>query len=86
MPEAYRLVFTRSALGELNRLPNEDARRIMTRIQRLISEPRPPRCEKLRGADAYRIRQGDYRILYIINEADRLIEIYKIGHRREVYR
>lgn len=86
MPEAYRLVFTRSALRELNRLPNEDTRRIVTRIQRLISEPRPSGCQPLRGADAYRLRQGDYRILYTVNDAQRLIEIYRIGHRREVYR
>ena len=86
MPEAYRLVFTRSAQKELDRIPQDDARRIALRIQRLTSDPRPPGCEKLRGADAYRIRQGDYRVLYTVADTDRLIEIYRIGHRREVYR
>jgi mRNA interferase RelE/StbE len=48
--------------------------------------PRPPGSQKLFGEDAYRIRQGDYRILYTIDDEKRLVEVYKIGHRREVYR
>jgi mRNA interferase RelE/StbE len=52
----------------------------------LAHSPRPPGNEKLSGQDRYRIRQGDYRIVYAIDDEARIVEIVKIGHRREVYR
>ena len=58
----------------------------MNRIRRLGIEPRPARTEKLSGAEKYRLRQGDYRILYLIDDADRAVIVVKVGHRREVYR
>ena len=78
--------FKRSAENELRRLPKADLRRILKRIERLQAEPRPPGCEKLFGESIFRVRQGDYRILYLVDDGHRIIEIYKIGHRREVYR
>jgi len=86
MPEPYRLVFTKSARRELERLPEQEISRIVKRIHNLISDPRPVGCEKLSGTDFYRIRQGDYRVLYRIDDAERLVDILRIGHRREVYR
>ena len=86
MPEAYRLVFARSALRELRQLPREDLRRIVKRIERLRSEPRPSGSQKLAGTDLYRIRQGDYRVLYALDAQNRLVAIIKVGPRREVYR
>jgi len=86
MPAPYRVVFTRSARRELERLPKKEIERIAKRIHDLASDPRPVGCEKLSGTDFYRIRQGDYRVLYRIDDAERLVDILRLGHRREVYR
>jgi len=86
MPGPYRLVFTRSARRELERLPKGEIPRLTRRVQNLAGDPRPVGCEKLSGTDFYRIRQGDYRVLYRIDDAERLVDILRLGHRREVYR
>lgn len=86
MPAPYRVVVTRSARRELERLPKKEIERIAKRIHDLASDSRPLGCEKLSGTDFYRIRQGDYRVLYRIDDAERLVDILRIGHRREVYR
>ena len=86
MPASYSLRFKRSAENELRRLPKADLRRILQRIERLQAEPRPPGCEKLFGENVFRVRQGNCRILYLVDDEQRILEIYKIGHRREVYR
>ena len=84
---SYRGFFIKpSAAKEIEALPNKDRRRVVNRIRRLGVEPRPPRTEKLSGAGKYRLRQGDYRILYLIDDADRAVIVVKVGHRREVYR
>jgi mRNA interferase RelE/StbE len=57
-----------------------------TRIQRLASDPRPAGAEKLSGQDKYRLRQGNYRILFSVDDAALTVLIVEIGHRREVYR
>lgn len=60
---------------------------IVVKIQALASDPRPRGSEKLAGyADRYRIRQGNYRIVYLIDDEASLVTVYKIGHRRDVYR
>lgn len=86
MPEGYRLRLKRSAERELRSLPGADLKRIVKRISQLAGQPRPLGCEKLSGQPAYRIRQGDYRVLYTVDDKQRLVQIVKIGHRREVYR
>jgi len=69
------------------RLPNETLKRIVRRIQSLGEQPRPPGCKKLRGQeDVYRIRVGEYRILYRVRDAERRVIVLNIGHRRDVYR
>jgi mRNA interferase RelE/StbE len=84
---SYNLRIKRSAEKELHKLPAIDLRRIVDRIHELAQQPRAAGCEKLSGdIERYRIRQGDYRIVYGIDDAARLVEIVKIGHRREVYR
>jgi mRNA interferase RelE/StbE len=84
---SYSLRIKRSAEKELKKLPAGDLRRVVDRIHDLAQQPRPSGCEKLSGeAERYRVRQGDYRIVYGIDDAARLIEVVKIGHRREVYR
>ena len=55
-------------------------------MRELAQQPRPPGAEKLSGHDLYRVRQGNYRILYEIIDQDLIVMVIKIGHRREVYR
>jgi mRNA interferase RelE/StbE len=86
VPASYSLRIKRSAEKELRRIPKANLRRIVERMQRLAVEPRPPGCEKLFEENIYRVRQGDYRILYSVDDEKRVIEVIKIGHRREVYR
>lgn len=86
MTDSYDLVVKKSAERELRALPRQDLRRVTERLQGLSRNPRPPGCEKLSGHDQYRIRQGDYRIVYVIDDAAHVVTLVKIGHRREVYR
>lgn len=82
----YRISIRKSAAKELEAIPKKDLRRIVKRIGALGEEPRPSGSQKLSGGGAYRLRQGDYRIVYSIDDEEGLIDIVKIGHRREVYR
>ena len=83
----YRVTLKPSAGKELLRLPNKDCARITEKLKQLTEVALPPGVEKLSGyADRYRIRQGDYRILYRVDHAARQVFVVKIGHRREVYR
>ena len=83
---SYDLLIKRSAAKELEALPPKDRRRIATRIQTLANDPRPPGAEKLSGDDKYRVRQGDYRVLYQIDDQAKAVTVVKIGHRSDVYR
>ena len=83
---SYKLEIKRSAAKELGQLPPKDQRRIISRIQSLAHDPRPPGAEKLSGLERYRVRQGDYRILYEIEDVVVTVIVVKIGHRRDVYR
>ena len=83
---SYKLLIKPSAAKELEALPKKDRQRIVTKIHSLSVEPRPLGCEKLSGHDLYRVRQGNYRILYTVHDTDLLVVIITIGHRREVYR
>jgi mRNA interferase RelE/StbE len=84
--ESYRLEVKRSAAKEIADLPKAECPRIVAKIQLLAREPRPHGCEKLSGAEKYRIRQGDYRILYEIDDRTKSVTIVKVGNRKEVYR
>jgi len=84
--ESYRLEVKRSAAKEISDLTKAECQRVAAKIQLLASDPRPHGCEKLSGAEKYRIRQGDYRILYEIDDSTKLVIIVKVGDRKEVYR
>ena len=76
-----------SARRELESLPDEMLRRVDRIIASLATDPRPRGCVKLQGAaDLYRMRAGDYRVIYRIDDAIRVVEVTRIGHRRDVYR
>lgn len=83
---SYRLEVKRSAAKEIADLPKADCQRVVAKIQLLARDPRPHGCEKLSGTEKYRIRRGDYRILYEIDDSTKLVIIVKIGNRKEVYR
>jgi len=76
----------RSAARELEAVPLKDRRRIAARIALLAAEPRPVGCEKLSGEEKFRLRQGDYRILYEIVDQELVVTVVRVGHRRDVYR
>jgi len=75
-----------SAVKELEALQAKDRPRIVSKIQNLAVDPRPPGCEKLTGQDRFRLRQGDFRILFEVDDSLRTITVVKIGHRRDIYR
>lgn len=83
---SYSVSLKRSAEKELRALPRADVARLVKRIGALADNPRPHGAEKLSGGEQYRVRQGDYRIVYSIDDAAFRVEVVKIGHRREVYR
>jgi len=82
----YKITIKKSAARELEDIPQKDLRKIIKRIRSLARDPRPYGSQKLSGQERYRVRQGDYRIVYSIEDKDSLIDIVKIGHRREIYR
>ena len=81
---SYNLVITKSAAKELERVPGKDRRRVVERIGALAHNPGPPGCEKLSGEDKYRVRHGDYRILYEIVDDQLIVTVVRVGHRRDV--
>jgi mRNA interferase RelE/StbE len=83
---SYSIRIKRSAAKEIEALPRQDRARVVDRIATLADNPRPPGCEKLSGTDKYRLRQGDYRILYQIVDRELIVTVVRVGHRREVYR
>ena len=83
---SYSILLTRTAAKELEGVPTKDRQRIVRRIEALAENPRPAGAEKLSGDDKYRIRQGDYRILYEIEDTQLVVTVVRIGNRREVYR
>lgn len=83
---AYELRFKASVAKDLRGIPKTDIRRILASAEGLRSDPRPPGSQKLSGAEQYRIRQGNYRLVYSIDDAQRVVEVFRIGHRKDVYR
>jgi mRNA interferase RelE/StbE len=83
---SYSLLVKKSAEKELRALPRPDLERVVRRIKALAGDPRPRDCRKLSGEERYRIRQGDWRVVYAVDEERRVVEIVKIGHRKDVYR
>lgn len=82
----YSITFARSARKELESLPNSLIARIFSKIESLIIEPRPLKCRKLQGfANIWRIRIGDYRVIYSIDDQSKIIDIIAVRHRREAY-
>jgi mRNA interferase RelE/StbE len=85
--QRYEIRFARSARKDLQSLPIDIAESLLKKIESLATNARPPGSRKLIGAnDLWRIRAGDYRIVYKIDDSKRLVDITLVRHRREVYR
>ena len=83
----YSVFYTTAANRQLRRLPHETTQRVVSVAESLAINPRTPQTEKLEGSShAYRLRIGDYRMLYTIDDALRRVVIYRVRHRREAYR
>lgn len=82
----YRLELETRALKEFKSLSRERRELISSVLDDLERSPRPPGAKKLSGSDGWRVRKGDYRVLYTVDDASRTVRVYRIGHRREVYR
>ena len=82
----YRIEIKKSAVKEIKQLPKKDLKRVLAKIQGLSDAPRPMDSKKLSAQEKYRIRCGNYRILYLILDDVLIIYVVKVGHRRDVYR
>ncbi|MGZ5477455.1 MAG: type II toxin-antitoxin system RelE family toxin [Thermoanaerobaculia bacterium] len=83
----YAVEFRRSAEKDLRRLDPTTQRRVLRATDDLENDPRPPGCRKLQGSEnAYRIRVGDYRVVYTVDDTVLIVAIERVRHRREVYR
>jgi mRNA interferase RelE/StbE len=82
----YQVRIIPSAEKEMNKLPALVHRRISGRILSLEDNPRPTSAKKLSGREEYRLRVGDYRVLYTIDDRGHVVTVFSVGHRRQVYR
>jgi mRNA interferase RelE/StbE len=82
----YRIELRRKAQRALDRLPKDDFNAVLGVVKDLAHTPRPKGMEKIKSAGFWRIRQGDYRIVYSIDDGQKMVTILRIGHRREIYR
>jgi mRNA interferase RelE/StbE len=82
----YKSFIKKSTADELENISKKDLKHIVKRIQSLAENPRPRGSQKLSTQERYRIRQGNYRIVYSIQDKELAVQIFKIGHRREINR
>jgi len=82
----YEVYFKKSVWKDFRNIPKESVKRILSKVEGLKSNPRPAGCEKLSGDEKYRIKQGNYRIIYSIHDKKLAVWVVKIGHRKNVYR
>ncbi|MBD5778232.1 type II toxin-antitoxin system RelE/ParE family toxin [Pelagicoccus sp. NFK12] len=82
----YKIEIKRSAAEELEKIQKKDRDRIIEKIQALSEDPRPPQSKKLSGEEKYRIRHGDYRVLYQIYDEVITVVVVRVAHRKEAYK
>ena len=82
----YEIVFKKSVSKDLKKIPKKDVLKVLKVIRSLAENPRPSGVKKLSGQEKYRLRQGDDRILYAIEDDKLVITVVKVGNRRDVYR
>ncbi|MHB8105611.1 MAG: type II toxin-antitoxin system RelE family toxin [Dehalococcoidales bacterium] len=82
----YKVNYKPSVDKDFKSIPDAELKKIVQRIQSLANNPRPLGCKKLTEQDKYRLRQGDYRILYTIDDSAQIVRIMKVGHRKDIYK
>jgi len=83
---SYHLDTSATAQKEIDALPDAVVSRVDDKIKSLAYNPRPPACTKLKGyKDLWRVRVGDWRVLYLIDDQDKRVSVVRVKHRREVY-
>ncbi len=82
----YEISVKKSAIKELENIPKKELQKLVKKIQALSEEPRPQGSQKLSHKEQYRIRQGDYRAIYSIDDVNLNVNIIKVGHRKAIYR
>lgn len=83
----YRVLIKPSAAKEIEKIARKrDRQRVVAKIESLADEPRPAGVRKLSGRERYRLRQGEYRIVYSVEDDVLIVYVVKVGHRRDVYR
>jgi mRNA interferase RelE/StbE len=78
----YGLKYASAAEKQIDKLDRQVARRIVAAIERLAHDPRPPGCKQLTGHPGYRVRVGDYRVTYLVDDAATVVSVQRVGHRR----
>ena len=82
----YRIELKKSVQKDFESIPKKNLQRIVLAIESLSDNPRPPQSKKLSGLEQYRLRQGNYRILYSIQDNLLIVFVVEVGHRKEIYR
>jgi mRNA interferase RelE/StbE len=82
----YHIELRRLAQRGLDKLPKKDFNAVIEAVKSLADTPRPKGVEKIKTAGLWRVRQGDYRIVYSIDDSQKTVIVVRIGHRREIYR
>jgi mRNA interferase RelE/StbE len=82
----YQVLIKRKAQRQLDKIRQEDRERIIGAVFGLGDEPRPRGSQRLQCRPGYRLRAGDYRAIYVINDEERAVTVLQIGHRRDIYR
>ncbi len=82
---SYTVVLTKTAQRQLDKLPVKVADTLLDALEELADNPRPDGCKKLKGRSGYRIRKGDYRIIYDVEDDILTVGVVAVGHRRQIY-
>lgn len=83
---SYQVNLPKAVQKQLNTLPQELKQRILKALVQLQEEPRPVNSLQMKGGQGFRLRIGDYRVLYDIDDSSQIVNLRRIGHRREIYR
>ncbi|MEK7720451.1 MAG: type II toxin-antitoxin system RelE/ParE family toxin [Bacteroidota bacterium] len=81
----YKLFIEKAVYKQLKNIPEKDYQKIMTSIATLANNPRPPGCKKLKGRPGYRLREGNFRVIYEINDKILTVTVIEAGDRKEIY-
>ena len=81
----YKLFIEKAVYKQLKNIPERDYQKVMASIAALANNPRPPGCKKLKGRPGYRVREGNYRVIYEINDKILTVTVIEAGNRKEIY-